>query len=118
MKLSEAILKGCEGTHKITGDLFEGLAGNPTPTGCCALGAAILGIGWEKYDINTGWRAPEEFISEYIEGITPKTPVPGRMSEKCFGGLGSNLLNVVVLLNDYSSMPREDIARLLAECGY
>lgn len=41
MKLSEAILKGCEGTNKYYGDFF-----GPSISSCSTWGAAAIGAGF------------------------------------------------------------------------
>ncbi len=44
MKLSDAILKGCEGTVKIRGYFTTAMLASMPENGCCVMGAALVGV--------------------------------------------------------------------------
>ena len=96
MKLSEAILKGCEGTRKYAGHYFD----HKNPIECCAFGAAAIAIFGEK----------ESFESFQLHSLTKKL-------EKQFD-LPKNIWQEVIRLNDKTDASRESIAAWLVEQGY
>lgn len=101
MKLSEAILKGCETTEKLTGDFIEG-------DKACALGAGIVAIGKNKVGCCEGFcLISENFpisnmrLNEFPEGLYPKwAGVIGR----------SSIYDIIWRLNDRADWSREAIA--------
>lgn len=88
MKVSEAILKGCEGTRKIRGYLYD----NDSPTSpkfCCVVGAAALGMRGNAADV---------------------MPI--------FEALGLTLYQECVRRNNQTNQSRQSIAKWLAKKGY
>ncbi len=95
MKLSEAILKGCEGTEKVSGRFFK-FDKNNKVVGCCVLGAAALVLG-SKSEFDC-WRVLREKFSKIL--------------------CDSDLTNEIVNRNNDTDEPRESIAEWLASQGY
>ena len=94
MKLSEAIIKGCEGTRKLRFSMWNGSA-------CCALGAACLGAGI----------APGNDIGPTM---TRKFPVLDRLARHPETGGTYSVAIITVDLNDCWSWPRLSIAEWIA----
>ena len=95
MKLSEAIIKGCEGTHKICGHYSD------YKNGYCAPGAAMHGIGVAE-DISAPW----DFAGHFpVLRASAKHPETGRRTE---------VFNAIISLNDNYNWPRLSIAEWIA----
>ena len=94
MKLSEAIIKGCEGTRK---KIRELVAGNK----CCALGAAGIGAGIPRNEVIYS-RLSREFPILEIRAFHPITGVEDAVEE------------IIISLNDNHRWPRLSIAEWVA----
>lgn len=104
MKLSDAIIKGCEGTTQGFYAQF------PAPGSCCAQGAALLGAGviedFHLRDLTALWDTfPETLgpVPDY-DGITWPAHV-------------KNIGAAIAYLNDCERWSREEIAAWLRENG-
>lgn len=97
MKLSEAIIKGCEGTRKLRHRMFNGRGG------CCVLGAACLGAGIETgSDIAALVDAEQMFPAMRAWHTNPVTGTVASVSTICID------------LNDNRRWPRLSIAEWIA----
>ena len=102
MKLSEAIIKGCEGTYQIHGETFNGRGGY------CVIGAAKRGLGLPDGEtFSDALMLTHPDIEQAILCLRQKFihPVNGRKTE-----VGTACIN----LNDYYKWPRLSIAEWLA----
>lgn len=108
MKLSEAILKGCESTLPARCTFGRNLSGEPV---CCALGAAYVGLngipvyppGLDEVIVDLDYELGLSLNSQPIEH-------PLREGEEF-------LSDVIISLNDAFDWSRERIAAYLAENG-
>ncbi len=88
MKVSEAILKGCKGTKKLKNLLWPDGESRHTPTKCCGMGAAGLGMNGDA----------------------------GKVDE-ILDTLGRELWSECVRRNNETNQSRQSIARWLAKQG-
>jgi hypothetical protein len=106
LKLSEAILKGCQGTVKIKG-LFvvpkECLAKDLPKNGCCVLGAAAVGV--------LGSLSKARKQSDIGNLLYGHFPFLGTFSNE------TNLRREIVDRNNNTDETRESIAAWLAKKG-
>ena len=96
MKLSEAIIKGCEGTYQVRRKYHDGR------DGCCALGAAYRGAGLSLDDIMGACFGGLFHRVLYTYAIHPETGMKGFVQ------------NIVTSLNDTYDWPRLSIAEWIA----
>lgn len=105
MKLSEAILKGCQGTFQHFGGWAS--SGNRY----CALGAAALSIG-AKFELGYEDLIPDlgaEALAENFPILLKYTACP-----YCLDSIGMKLNSMIVHLNDFHKITREAIAEWIA----
>lgn len=109
MKLSEAILKGCETTEKGHGAYVYK---QNRDVCACALGAALIGFGAVEQN-NMG------LIKALGYDLMHKPPVDTLPTKIHYiRGVFDDLFQQITLLNDYHVMTREEIAAGLARAGY
>lgn len=110
MKLSEAILKGCE----ITTPFKHGYFSQVNDKFCaCAMGAAAIGVnpnGLKDEDVRYDTL---DTIFENFSNTLYKTKFKNPVS-----GMEQDGLALVINLNDSHDWPREKIANWLAEQGH
>ena len=113
MKLSEAILKGCQTTKPLRGNYIIRLDKDIDVVWACSLGAAAIGAGYNigKYDINDQ-TSVSDFIDENIDYEIAYFSCP-----ECIL-CHVSIFTLVTHLNDIHNWPRETIAEYIAEKGY
>lgn len=121
MKLSEAILKGCD----ISKPLSHGMAlRRGEEVYACALGAAGVALeprfpllaDEEQCDLITDWY--DEALKAEVNCRSISSQIGHQLVPKHKKGLIPNLFFLITTLNDRRLMEREEIAKLIAEMGY
>lgn len=95
MRLSEAIIKGCEGTIQVRSSMWDGR------NGCCAIGAACMSTGIP----------PAEGVGERL---TRTFPILNHFTTNPVTGVYDAVAEICVDLNDITRWPRLSIAEWIA----
>ena len=101
MKLSEAIIKGCEGTRKLRYQLSDG------KYGCCVIGAACRGAGIEVEDDFGAWRMA-------LRSVHRRFPILSQVAIHPITGGRESVTGICMDLNDSRRWPRLSIAEWIA----